>query len=305
MIRFTVTVEKDQGNTAIIAVEPLEQGYGHTLGNSLRRTMLSSLPGSAITSVKINGVSHQFSTIKGVTEDVIQIILNLKKVRVKVFGDKAIKLSLQKSGLGEVKASDIDALGQGEIVTPNVHIATITDPKIKLSMEMSAEVGVGYVPSEEKKSNEIGSLAVDAMYSPVMSVNYTVDSTRVGRSTNFDKLNLEVTTDGTITPLEAVNKAAEILSGYFKQVYEPLLAEETEEAKPAASLNDDLLKASVEELDLPVRITNALKAIEVDTIAKLISIPKVQLMKAKNLGTKSLGLISDKLTERGLSLGEA
>lgn len=305
MIRFTVTVEKDQGNTAIIAVEPLEQGYGHTLGNSLRRTMLSSLPGSAITSVKINGVSHQFSTIKGVTEDVIQIILNLKKVRVKVFGDKAIKLSLQKSGSGEVKASDIDALGQGEIVTPNVHIATITDPKIKLSMEMSAEVGVGYVPSEEKKSNEIGSLAVDAMYSPVMSVNYTVDSTRVGRSTNFDKLNLEVTTDGTITPLEAVNKAAEILSGYFKQVYEPLLAEETEDVKPASSLNDDLLKASVEELDLPVRITNALKAIEVDTIAKLISIPKVQLMKAKNLGTKSLGLISDKLTERGLSLGEA
>lgn len=305
MIRFTVTVEKDQGNTAIVAVEPLEQGYGHTLGNSLRRTMLSSLPGSAITSVKISGVSHQFSTIKGVTEDVIQIILNLKKVRVKVFGEKAIKLVLQKSGSGEVKASDIDALGQGEIVTPNVHIATITDPKIKLSLEMSAEVGVGYVPSEEKKSNEIGSLAVDAMYSPVMSVNYTVDSTRVGRSTNFDKLNLEVTTDGTITPLEAVNKAAEILSGYFKQVYEPLLAEETEEAKPTSSLNDDLLKASVEELDLPVRITNALKAIEVDTIAKLISIPKVQLMKAKNLGTKSLGLISDKLTERGLSLGEA
>ncbi len=305
MIRFTVTVEKDNGNTAVIAVEPLEQGYGHTLGNSLRRTMLSSLPGSAITSVKINGVSHQFSTIKGVTEDVIQIILNLKKVRVKVFGDKAIKLTLQKSGSGEVKASDIDALGQGEIVTPDVHIATITDPKVKLSMDLSAEVGVGYVPAEEKKGSEIGSLAVDALFSPVMSVNYTVDSTRVGRSTNFDKLNLEVVTDGTITPLEAVNKAAEILSGYFKQVYEPLLAEETEDAKPASTLNDDLLKASVEELDLPVRITNALKAIEVDTISKLVSIPKAQLMKAKNLGTKSLGLISEKLTERGLSLGEA
>ncbi|OGE30863.1 DNA-directed RNA polymerase subunit alpha [Candidatus Daviesbacteria bacterium RIFCSPHIGHO2_01_FULL_44_29] len=305
MQRFTVTLEKENGNTSIVAIEPLEQGYGHTLGNSLRRCLLSSIPGSAITSVKINGVSHQFSTLKGVVEDAIQIILNLKKVRVRIYGDKAVRLTINKSGAGEVKASDIDTQGVAEIVTPDVHIATLTDSKVKFVVELTAETGVGYVPSEEKKINEIGTLAVDALYSPVISVNYTVDQTRVGRNTNFDKLLLEITTDGTIAPLDAVNKAAEVLTGYFKQVYEPMAAEETEVVKPSSTISEDLLKSSVEELDLPVRITNALKAIEIDTIGKLVSVPKIQLMKAKNLGTKSLGLISEKLTERGLSLGEA
>lgn len=305
MIKFTVTVEKENGNNALVAIEPLEQGYGHTLGNSLRRCMLSSLPGSAITSIKIAGVSHQFSTIKGVTEDVIQIILNLKKLRVKLYNEKSIRLTIQKSGEGAVTGADIDALGQGEIVNPELHIATITDPKIKLSIEMVAETGTGYMPAEEKKGGELSSLSVDAIFSPVVSVNYTVDSTRVGRSSNFDKLNLDITTDGTITPVDAVYKAAEILTGYFKQVYEPTAQEEVVEVKTASNVSDDLLRTSVEELDLPVRITNALKAIEIDTIGKLVAFPKHQLMKAKNLGTKSLGLISEKLAERGLFLGEA
>lgn len=305
MINFKVTAEKESDNQAIITLEPLEQGYGHTLGNSLRRCMLSSLPGSAITGVKIAGVSHQFSTIKGVTEDVIQIILNLKKVRVKIYGDKPIRMTLQKTGVGEAKASDIDTLGQGEIANPDIHIATITDPKIKLSIEMTAETGMGYVSIEEKKSPEIGSLAIDAIFTPVLSVNYTVDQTRVGRRNDFDKLSLDITTDGTITPLEAVRKASEILSGYFKQVIEPQVTEEPVEVPQTTGVPDDLLKSSVEELDLPVRITNALKAIEVDTVGKLITVPRVHLMKAKNLGTKSLNLITDKLTERGLSLSEA
>ena len=304
MTRFNISVEKDNGNIATVIIEPLEQGYGHTIGNALRRCMLSSLPGSAITSVKINGVSHQFSTIKGVVEDVIQIILNLKKVRVKLYGDKPIKLVVQKQGEGEVKGSDIDTLGQGEIINPDLHIATLTDAKAKLNIEMTAEHGVGYVPSDEKKSNEIGVLSIDAIFSPVLSVNYTVDPTRVGRKTDFDQLSLEITTDGTITPFDAVNKSAEILSGYFRQIVEPL-AEEVVEVKLSPTASDDTLKASVEELDLPVRITNALKAIEIDTVGKLVLVPKTQLMKAKNLGTKSLGLISEKLAERGLELGEA
>lgn len=305
MQSFTLTAEKENKNSALIAIEPLEQGYGHTLGNSLRRCMLSSLQGNAITSVKIAGVSHQFSTIKGVVEDVIQIILNLKKVRVKVYGEKSIRLIIQKSGEGEVTAGDIDTQGLGEVINPDQHIATVTDPKTKLSIEMTVESGVGYVPAEERRNSEIGALAIDAIFSPVLSVNYTVDQTRVGRSTNFDKLNLEVTTDGTVTPLEAVNKAAEILAAYFRQVYQPEVQEEIEVAKPASVVSDDVLRASIEELDLPVRITNALKAIEIDTIGKLVSYPKTNLMKAKNLGTKSLGLISEKLAERGLALGEA
>lgn len=306
MQRFKVTTEKQDGNNFTVVVEPLEQGYGHTLGNSLRRCLLTSLEGAAITSVKISGVSHQFSTISGVVEDVIQIILNLKKVRVKIYGDKPIRLVLQKSGKGEVSAADVDAQGLGEIVNPNQHIATITDPKAKLSLEMMAEKGSGYVTSEEKKTAEIGVIPIDAIYSPILSVNYTVDQTRVGRRTDFDKLTLDIKTDGTISGQEAVEKSAKILSDYFKQVYEPLVEEESVvDAAASSFMSDDLMKSSVEELDLPVRITNALKAIEVDTIGKLLTVNPSQLMKAKNLGAKSLSLISEKLSERGLSLSEA
>lgn len=304
MIRFKVTAEKEEDNFSRVVVEPLEQGYGHTLGNSLRRCLLTSLEGAAITSVKISGVSHQFSTIPGVIEDVIQIILNLKKVRVKIYGEKSIKLSLSKTGKGDVKASDINTFGSGEIINKDAHIATITDPKGKLQIDMTAETGVGYSSSEERKSAEIGVMPIDAIFTPVLSVNYTVDQTRVGRRTDFDKLNLEITTDGTITPMEALNQAAKILTGYFQQVYEPLPEEEVP-AQESSFLSEDLLKSSVEELDLPVRISNALKAIDADTIGKLIAIPKHQLMKAKNLGAKSLALISDKLAERGLTLSEA
>lgn len=304
MIRFQVRIDAEKENWARIVIEPLEQGYGHTLGNSLRRCMLTSLQGAAITSVKIAGISHQFSTIQGIIEDVIEIILNLKKVRLRIYGDKPIRLSLQKSGKGEVRAKDIDTLGQGEIISGEQHIATLTDSKSKLNIEMTAEAGVGYVPAEEKKTAEIGVIPIDAIYSPIFAVNYTVDQTRVGRRTDFDSLNLEVTTDGTIQPKEAVEQAAKILTEHFKQIYEPT-EEVVQEEQVPSFVSDDLLKSSIEELDLPVRITNALKAIDIDTIGKLLAMPASQLIKAKNLGAKSLTLISEKLSERGLSLGEA
>ena len=247
MNKFKVKVENEKGNSAVVSVEPLEAGYGHTLGNSLRRCLLASLPGAAITSIKISGVSHQFSTIPGVVEDVIEIILNLKKIRVKVDGDKPVQMRIQKSGVGEVKASDVDTLGQGEVVNGDLHIATLTDSKAKLNIELTAENGVGYVSSEEKKTNEIGVIPVDSSFSPVLSVNYTVEQTRVGRRTDFDKLNLEITTDGTITPLESVQKASQILAEVFKQVYEP--SEEVEEEVPStlSFMSDDVNKASIEE----------------------------------------------------------
>lgn len=305
MIRFKVTAEKEKDNWALVSMEPLEQGYGHTLGNSLRRCLLTSLPGAAITSVKISGVSHQFSTIPGVVEDVIEIILNLKKVRVKIYGEKAIHMTLTKTGKGEVKAKDIDTQGAGEIVNPDCHIATLTDSKAKLQIDMTAEVGVGYITADDKKTHEIGVIPIDSIFTPVLSVNYTVDQTRVGRRTDFDKLNLEITTDGTITPIDALNQAATILSDYFHQIYEPSPVEEAPAETQGSFMSEDLLKSSVEELDLPVRISNALKAIDADTIGKLIAIPRGQLMKAKNLGAKSLSLIEEKLTERGLTLSEA
>lgn len=301
---FKVTAEEEQNNYTKFAIEPLEVGFGHTLGNSLRRVLLTSLEGSAITSVKIDGVAHQFSTIEGVSEDVIEIILNLKKVRVKVHSIEPIKLSLKASGKREVKASDIEVIGDGELVTPDQHIATLSDTKAKLNIEMVAEKGKGYQKSDEKKNGEIGTMSIDALFSPVISVNYSVEPTRVGRRTDFDKLILEVTTDGTMKGSEALDQAARILSSNFKQIYEP--AEIVEEEKTSSSLvSDEILKLTVDELDLPVRITNALRAIDVNSVEDLVNISRAQLLKAKNLGGKSLSLVSEKLSERGLSLREA
>ena len=303
MVKFKIKTEKELENFAKIALEPLEIGFGHTLGNSLRRVLLTSLAGSAVTSVKIDGVSHQFSTINGVLEDVIEILLNIKKIRLKIDSETPIKLSIKVSGKKEIKAGDFEVEGAAEIINPEQHIATLTDSKSKFNMEMVAEKGKGYSLAEERKSSEIGVIAVDALFTPVVAVNYAVEPTRVGRRTDFDKLTLDVTTDGSISAQDALNEAAKILSETFRKIYEPEVEEEVEETAPAIS--EEVLKMTIEELDLPVRITNALKAIEINTLEDLINIPRPQLLKAKNLGTKSISLISEKLVERGLQLREA
>lgn len=304
MSKFKVKTEEQKENYAKIVIEPLEKGYGHTLGNSLRRTLLTSLEGSAVTSVKIDGVSHQFSTIEGVSEDVIEIILNIKKVRIAVNSDKAIKLSLKASGKKQVTAGDFKIEGDGEIANKDQVIATLTDAKSKIEIELSAEKGKGYSMAEDRKSNEIGVMSIDALFSPVISVNYEVDPTRVGRSADFDKITLDITTDGTKSPQEVLEEAAKILSESFRKIYEPDAEEEVVD-DTAGKISAEVLKLTVEELDLPVRVTNALKAIEINTIEDLVNMPKQQLLKAKNLGAKSLTLISEKLSERGLSLREA
>ena len=302
-MKFKVKTEIEKDNYAQIVLEPLESGFGHTLGNSLRRILLTSLTGAAVTSIKIDGVSHPFSTIDGVLEDVIEIMLNVKKIHLKVGSEKEIKLSLKTSGKQQVKAGDFEVEGDGEVVNKDQLIATITDAKTKFSMEMIALQGKGYSMAEERKTNEIGSIATDALFSPVILVNYSVEPTRVGRSTDFDKLILDVTTTGIIKPIDAVNEAAKILSEAFHKIYEP--EKEEEVVDTSSTISEETLKLTIEELDLPVRITNALKAIELNTIADLINIPRNQLLKAKNLGTKSLSLISEKLSERGLTLSEA
>ena len=300
---FKVKTEEESDNFAKIALEPLEMGFGHTLGNSLRRVLLTSLKGAAVTSVKIDGVSHQFSTIEGVLEDVIQVILNVKKLNLRIHSDRPVKLTIKASGKKVVKAGDFEIEGDGEVVNPDLIIATLTDNKSKFNMEMTAEAGKGYSLAEERKIAELGVIAVDALFSPVSSVNYTVEPTRVGRSTDFDKLILDIQTNGSVLPIDALNEAAKILSETFHKVYEPVLEEEASEEQPKVS--EEVLKLTIEELDLPVRITNALKAIEINIIEDLVNIPRPQLLKAKNLGTKSLTLISEKLSERGLGLREA
>lgn len=303
MINFKVTTEKQTDTESLFLIEPLEGGFGHTMGNCLRRVLLNNLEGAAISSVKIAGAPHQFTTIPGISEDVTQIILNLKKVRIKIFSDKPIRLNLQASGKGAVKASDIDTTGSGEIVNPNLHIASLNDSKAKLNIVMTAEKGVGYIRADEKKTNEIGTIPIDALYSPVLLVDYVVEPTRVGRRGDFDKLVLRVVTDGSIKPEDALAQSAKLLGEYFRQIYEPTVEEEVVTTTP--SVFEDTLKMSVEELDLPVRITNALKAIDINIVNQLVITPKGVLMKAKNLGTKSLSLISEKLSERGLTLSEA
>jgi len=300
---FKVKTEREKENFASIAIEPLEAGFGHTLGNSLRRVLLTALAGAAVTSIKIEGVSHRFSTIDGVLEDVIEIILNIKKIRLSVHSANGIKLTLKASGKREIKAKDLEIEGDGEVTNPQQHIATLTDTKSKLNIEMVAEQGKGYSVAEDRKLTEIGVIAVDALFSPVMAVNYTVEPTRVGRRTDFDKLILDITTDGTISPLEALNSAAKVLSGTFHAIFEPELEEEVEDL--GSKISEETLKLTIEELDLPVRITNALKAIEINIIEDLINTSRPQLLKAKNLGTKSINLISEKLLERGLVLREA
>mgnify|MGYP001565572728 CR=1 FL=1 len=301
---FKIITEEEKTNFARFEIEPLESGLGHTLGNSLRRVLLTSLEGSAITSIKIDGVHHQFSTIDGISEDVIEIILNLKKIRVRVFSEKPVKLKLSVSGKKQVSAKDIEIIGDGEIANKEQHIASISSPKSKLVIEMEASRGKGYSQATERSTNEIGVIPIDAQFCPVINVNYRVEPTRVGRRTDFDKLILEITSDGIITPREALDSAGRILSETFKQIYEPNIEEE-EETKAENLVSEEVLKMSIEELDLPVRITNALRVIDIATVEDLMNIPRQNLLKAKNLGAKSLSLISEKLIERGLSLSEA
>lgn len=297
---FKVKVELEKDNFGRFAIEPLEGGVGHTLGNSLRRVLLTSLEGAAVTSVKIEGVSHQFSTIEGVSEDVIEILLNLKNLRVKVFSDKPVKLILKASGKRRVAAKDLEVVGEAEIVSSDIPVATLNSPSAKLNMELLVEKGRGYSPAGDHKLSEIGAIATDAIFSPVIDVNYKVEETRVGRRTDLDKLVLEIKTDGTVTPKEALDEAAKILSLTFRQIYEPI--EEIEETSAVPAISDEVLKMSIEEIDLPVRITNALRAIDISSVEDLINTPKATLLKAKNLGVKSVGLISQKLSERGLAL---
>ena len=290
-----------QGNgvEGTIVIEPLPQGYGMTLGNALRRVLLSSLPGSAITQVKIDGVSHEYSTVKGVKEDVVQIILNLKKVRLQIEGDKPVKMTIEAKGPKEVKAKDIEVPAGVKIANPDQIIATLADNKTKFEVELVAEKGVGYVPVEGRRGLGIGTIPLDANFTPITKVNYKVEATRVGQITNYDKLTFDMTTDGTITPAQAVKEAAQILTEYFTILVEqkktPKKEKAEEEVKPKIEKN-----ASVEELELSTRITNSLRNAGIETVDDLMNAKKEELVKLKNMGAKSLSDIEEKLKDKGL-----
>lgn len=296
---------EETDNYGKFVVEPLERGYGTTLGNSLRRVMMASLPGAAITSIQIDGVLHEFSTVQGVTEDVTQIILNLKKVSLKIESEDAKDLELDVKGPAEVTAGDIQGDGDVTILNPDLHIATVADGA-ELHIMMTADKGRGYVPADQNKLRlsglEIGTLPIDSIYTPIERVNYTVENTRVGQSNDFDKLTLDVWTDGSLTPTAAISLAAKILTEHLE-----MFVKLTEEAKDAKVMvereethQEKVLDKTIEELDLSVRSYNCLKRADIQTVKDLTERTEADMMKVRNLGQKSLEEIKLKLADLGV-----
>ncbi len=286
-------------------IEPLERGYGTTLGNSLRRILLSSLPGTAVTSIKIAGVQHEFSTIPGVKEDVTEIVLNVKGIIAKLHCEGIKTVYIEAAGPGKVCAGDIKADGEVEILNPDLHIATL-DVDATLNMELTLACGRGYVPADKNKTAQtvIGVIPVDSIYTPVRKVNYTVENTRVGDATDYDKLTLEVWTNGTIDARDAVSLGARILCDHFTlftDLSETMGARSTVVDKPEKERNK-VLDLTIEELDLSVRSFNCLKRANINTVADLISKTEEEMMKVRNLGRKSLEEVMNKLAMMDLSL---
>jgi DNA-directed RNA polymerase subunit alpha len=303
--RIEIVEMNDDNTYGKFVVEPLERGYGITLGNSLRRILLSSLPGAAVTSVKIDGVLHEFATIPGVVEDVTDIILNLKNLRLKLYGEEEKVLRVEASGEGTVHACDIITDADVEILNPDLVIATLAS-SARLFIEITVSKGRGYVSAERNKKGDhiIGVIPIDSVFTPVSKVNYTVENTRVGQITDYDKLTLEVWTDGSIRPDEATSLSAKILNDHlrlFIGLTESLsdveiMVEKEEEQK------DKILEMTIEELDLSVRSYNCLKRAGINTVEELIQRNEEDMMKVRNLGKKSLEEVVNKLAELGLSL---
>lgn len=288
--------------------EPLERGFGITIGNSLRRILLSSLQGAAITSVKIEGVLHEFSTIPGVKEDVTEIILNLKEVRLKLHTEGPKLIRVKAEGPKDLKAGDIITGDAVEVLNPDHHLATLSRDA-KLSMEMMVKMGRGYVPAERNKdeSQPIGTIPIDAIFSPIKKVNYTVTNARVGQITDYDRLTLEVWTDGSIDPVEAVAQAAKILKDQLSifvtfEEEEEEETSQTEEQQETEKFNENLLR-SVDELELSVRSANCLKNANIKLIGDLVQKTEAEILATKNFGRKSLNEIKEILASMGLSLG--
>ena len=297
------------GRYGKFVVEPLERGFGTTLGNSLRRVLLSSLPGVAVTSIKIDGVVHEFSTIEGVKEDVTEIVLNVKGITAKLYSDTPKTVRIEASGEGEVTAGSIQQDAELEVLNPDWHIATLADGA-KLVMELTFDKGRGYVPAERNKQNAeqapLGSLPVDSIYTPVLKVNYGVENTRVGQITDYDKLTLEVCTDGTISAQEAVSLAARIMTEHLNLFV--TLSQEAMDAEIMVEKDDKgkekALEMTIEELDLSVRSFNCLKRAGINTVEDLISKSQDEMMKVRNLGRKSLEEVVAKLDSLGFKLSK-
>jgi DNA-directed RNA polymerase subunit alpha len=284
-------------------IEPLDPGYGHTLGNALRRVLLSSIPGSAITKIKIDGVYHEFSTIPGVKEDVTEIVLNVKGIRLRSYAERPVKVLLTKQGSGIVRAGDIDTPSNVELVNPNHYICTLDSDDTHLEIEMTVERGRGYLPADQRDALPIGEIPVDAIFTPVPKVNYVVENTRVQQATDFDRLLIEIWTDGTIKAGDALSHAAQVMVQYSQTIadFNRLTMDQDQPTTGPGGLAipADIYDTPIEELDLSTRTYNCLKRADITKVGQVLEMDEKALLSVRNLGQKSMEEIRDKLIDRG------
>ncbi len=303
---ITINKISEENNLGVFSFKPLPKGFGNTLGNSLRRVLLTSIPGGAITQLKLAGAAHEFTTIPGVKEDVIELSLNLKQIRARMHTDNPVVLRIQKKGAGVITAADIEASSDVEIMNKDAHIATLADSKSAFEAEVVFEKGVGFLPVEERETSKVGVILLDALFAPVISASYKVEQTRMGRSVDYDDLILTVQTDGSITPENAVIKSSGILRDFFarfsKGVDEVVEVVEMAEEETAASMQKSTVEdVSVEELPLPTRTINALKKHGIKSLQELVNKSPEELADIKNLGEKSVEEIDKLLKKEGYS----
>lgn len=286
-------------------IEPLEPGYGYTMGNALRRVLYASIQGAAVTSVRISGVKHRFSTLPGLKENIIDLLLNIKQLNLRLSEAKeSATLKLSVKGDKIITASDLEPSDGVEVYNKDLYLATISGSKAKLEMELTVERGLGFSLADERKTDSLEVIPTDAVFTPVKRVTYTVESTRVGRQTNLDKLILKIWTNGTVSPRSLLDEAAKILTNSFSLIYQPNSQDETsnEEAAILSSIPPEALKLTIDELDLPTRIYNSLRNGGIETVEELLNTPRRDLISMRNMGSKSLGVIEEKLSARGIEL---
>ncbi|MCL9972140.1 MAG: DNA-directed RNA polymerase subunit alpha [Candidatus Pacebacteria bacterium] len=302
-------IVSEEGSAGVYEIDGFYPGFGHTIGNSLRRIILSSIPGAAITSVKIDGVSHEFSTMAGVKEDVVAIILNLKKVRIRIADGQPHTITLSVKGQRAVTAGDIEVPGQVEILNPTQHIAELTDKNAKIDMELTVDTGLGYVPKEvlQKERAEIGAIVLDAIFTPIRRAHYEVENMRVGDKTNFNRLRVSIETDGTLTPREALERSITVMIQQLKAIVgfkedEPVIQDEM----PMMDANqEDVMKTRVDDMELSTRTANALTQASIRTVGGLVRKTDTDLLSIEGVGQKAVDEIKDALKRFGLTLKKA
>lgn len=300
---FTVKEIVNADGYGEFVIEPLEPGYGYTIGNALRRVLYTSIPGAAVTAVKINGVKHKFSTVEGLKENVIDLLLNIKELNLKLAdGRDSATVKLSAKAPGEVTAAQFEATDGVEVANKDHYLGSLSGKASKLDMELTVERGMGYSLAEDRKSSSVGVIQTDAIFSPIRRVTYTVEATRVGQRTNLDKLTMKIWTNGTVDPKEALERSARLLANSFIQIYEPQASDTTSEvAAPVSSIPSGVARMTIDELDLPTRIYNSLRNGGIETVEQLLQTPRKDLISMRNMGGKSISVIEEKLQGKGIS----